>query len=340
MSHSAQPRQHPDRPAPMDTEAPPASPLPAVMQQWLDYLEHQRRYAAPTLSAYRTDLLRLAACLGGMQPEQALNNHMRQYLARMHGQGMQPRALARMLAAWRGFYRWWAPQSGMAGNPTNGLRPPKAPRGLPKALSVEQAQGLMNHAAARAGYDAIATRDHAMAELFYSSGLRLSELVALDVRYTDAEGYQSQAWLDLSENEAHLLGKGGKRRIVPVGSHALRALQAWMDARLTMVPANAAPADKYALFLGARGRRIAPRIIQKQLAQLAITAGLPTHLHPHMLRHSFASHVLQSAQDLRAVQEMLGHASISTTQIYTRLDFQHLAQVYDQAHPRAKRRER
>ncbi|MGO3741603.1 tyrosine recombinase XerC [Kerstersia sp.] len=317
----------------------PAPPLPAPMQQWLHHLEHQRRYAPPTLAAYRIDLVRLAGCLDGLSPEQVTHGHLRQYLARMHGQGMQPRALARMLAAWRGFYRWWAPQAGMPGNPAADLRAPKAPRGLPKALSVEQAQGLMNHAAARAGHDTAATRDHAMAELFYSSGLRLSELVALDLRYADEDGYRSQAWIDLDENEAHLLGKGGKRRIVPVGSHARLALQAWLAARPALAPAQALAADRHALFLGARGRRIAPRMIQKQLAQLAITAGLPTHLHPHMLRHSFASHVLQSAQDLRAVQEMLGHANISTTQIYTRLDFQHLAKVYDQTHPRARRRE-
>ncbi|AZV94977.1 tyrosine recombinase XerC [Bordetella sp. J329] len=323
----------------MTSSSSQARPLPASMLQWLDYLAHQRRYAPPTLAAYRTDLTRLAACLDGMAPEQAANGHLRQYLARMHGQGMQPRALARMLAAWRGFYRWWAPQSGMPGNPTTGLRPPKAARGLPKALSVEQAQGLMNHAAARAGHDSAATRDHAMAELFYSSGLRLSELVALDIRYADDDGYRSQAWIDLDENEAHLLGKGGKRRIVPVGSHARQALQSWLAARPALTPAQALPQDRHALFLGARGHRISPRMVQKQLAQLAIAAGLPTHLHPHMLRHSFASHVLQSAQDLRAVQEMLGHANISTTQIYTRLDFQHLAKVYDQAHPRARRRD-
>ncbi|CAM3918941.1 tyrosine recombinase XerC [Kerstersia gyiorum] len=323
----------------MTSSSSQARPLPTSMLQWLDYLAHQRRYAPPTLAAYRTDLTRLAACLDGMAPEQAANGHLRQYLARMHGQGMQPRALARMLAAWRGFYRWWAPQSGMPGNPTTDLRPPKAARGLPKALSVEQAQGLMNHAAARAGHDSAATRDHAMAELFYSSGLRLSELVALDIRYADDDGYRSQAWIDLDENEAHLLGKGGKRRIVPVGSHARQALQSWLAARPALAPAQALPQDRHALFLGARGRRISPRMVQKQLAQLAIAAGLPTHLHPHMLRHSFASHVLQSAQDLRAVQEMLGHANISTTQIYTRLDFQHLAKVYDQAHPRARRRD-
>jgi integrase/recombinase XerC len=179
-----------------------------------------------------------------------------------------------------------------------------------------------------------------MFELFYSSGLRLSELVSLDLQYTQAKEYTSAGWIDLAEQEVHVLGKGGKRRSVPIGAQARTSLVQWLEARpaLALALAQAPETDATALFLGARGRRISPRVVQSQLSRLALLAGLPTHVHPHVLRHSFASHVLQSAQDLRAVQEMLGHANISTTQLYTRLDFQHLARAYDSAHPRAGRK--
>ncbi|OFS51651.1 tyrosine recombinase XerC, partial [Achromobacter xylosoxidans] len=217
-------------------------------------------------------------------------------------------------------------------------RAPKAPRSLPKALSVEQAQALLDRAPAKVATEPAALRDQAMFELLYSSGLRLSELVGLDLRYARSADYESRGWLNLDEAEVIVLGKGGKRRSVPVGQAAVAALQRWIEARPQLAPPAASPSDAAALFLGARGRRISPRVVQLQLAHVAQAAGLPTHVHPHVLRHSFASHVLQSAQDLRAVQEMLGHANISTTQIYTRLDFQHLARAYDQAHPRAGRK--
>jgi integrase/recombinase XerC len=177
-----------------------------------------------------------------------------------------------------------------------------------------------------------------MFELFYSSGLRLSELVSLDMQYTQSKEYTSAGWIDLSEQEVHVLGKGGKRRSVPIGTQAKASLGQWLEARPALALSQASDVDATALFLGARGRRISPRVVQSQLTRLALLAGLPTHVHPHVLRHSFASHVLQSAQDLRAVQEMLGHANISTTQLYTKLDFQHLARAYDSAHPRAGRK--
>jgi integrase/recombinase XerC len=261
---------------------------------------------------------------------------------------MSPRSLARILASWRGFYQWWAPQVGMAANPASGVRGPTVPRGLPKALSVDQTQALLDHqplavearGQSAAQREAIALRDTAMFELFYSSGLRLSELVSLDVGYAREPGYESASWLDLTEAEVSVLGKGGKRRLVPVGKQACEALRAWLQARPVLAGAEkggtAKGGDAHALFLGLRGRRVAPRVVQEQLSRRGQAAGVPSHLHPHVLRHSFASHVLQSAEDLRAVQEMLGHASISTTQIYTRLDFQHLAKVYDKAHPRAR----
>lgn len=318
----------------MSTPASPDDPL----QAWLRHLQANRRYSTHTLESYRRDLQRLAelAQQAGMPLQRLSNGHIRQFVARLHAQGLGPRSIARTLAAWRGFYQWWAPAAGLPGNPAAGVRAPKAARGLPKALSVDQAQGLLDHAA-RPSNDPAAARDAAMFELFYSSGLRLSELTGLDRQYVRTSGYESRGWLNLDEAEVTVLGKGGKRRAVPVGQAALAALRRWLEMR-GQLAGPSGPDDEAALFLGARGRRIAPRVVQARLAALAQAAGLPTHVHPHVLRHSFASHVLQSAQDLRAVQEMLGHANISTTQIYTRLDFQHLAKAYDQAHPRAGRK--
>jgi integrase/recombinase XerC len=178
----------------------------------------------------------------------------------------------------------------------------------------------------------------AMFEVLYSGGLRLSELVGLDWRPLRESGYESRSWIQLDEAEATVLGKGRKTRTVPLGRHAVAALRAWLDVRARLLPPQPDADTRAALFLGSRGRRVSPRVVQLQLDRLAKQVGLPLHVHPHSLRHSFASHLLQSAQDLRAVQELLGHANISTTQIYTRLDFQHLAASYDQAHPRAHRK--
>jgi integrase/recombinase XerC len=314
------------------------TPLPAPMQAWLQHLAAQRRYSTHTLAAYGRDLRYLVELAGDTPLERLANGHIRQFVARLHARELGPRSLARALAAWRGFFQWWAPLAGLPGNPVGGVRAPKAPRGLPKALSVEQAQALLDRPAAAGGHDAVALRDQAMVELLYSSGLRLSELTSLDWRYEHGADHTSTSWLNLDEREVVVLGKGGKRRAVPVGTAALNALRAWLPLRPTLLGPRSLPADAAALFLGTRGQRISPRVVQAQLTKLARAAGLPVHVHPHVLRHSFASHVLQSAQDLRAVQEMLGHANISTTQVYTRLDFQHLAKVYDQAHPRAGRK--
>lgn len=310
------------------------------LNDWLDHLRAQRRYSPHTLDAYRRDLRQLAALTHASELtlEALTHTHIRQFVAKLHAQGSGPRSLARTLAAWRGFYQWWAPSAGLSANPVAGVRAPKAPRGLPKALSVEQAQALLDYAPARLNDEPASLRDIAMFELLYSSGLRLAELTGLDLRYVRSESYESSGWIDLDEAEVIVLGKGGKRRTVPVGQAALLAVRRWIAVRAQLCAAHATDADRHALFLGKQGRRINPRVVRAQLAQLAQAAGLPTHVHPHVLRHSFASHVLQSAQDLRAVQEMLGHANISTTQIYTRLDFQHLAQAYDQAHPRAGRK--
>ena len=226
-----------------------------------------------------------------------------------------------MLSAWRGYFGWLGQRNCVAANPCDGVRPPKSPRRLPKALSVDQASALL----APDGDDdpVLALRDSAIFELFYSSGLRLAELAALDVDVLEGV---------MVEGEVRVLGKRSKARIVPVGAKAREALAAWRAVREQL-----AATGERALFVSRRGSRLGHRSIQLRLGRQALLAGMPRHVHPHMLRHSFASHVLQSSGDLRAVQEMLGHASIASTQVYTHLDFQHLAKVYDMAHPRAKR---
>lgn len=311
------------------------------MEQWLEYLRGNRRYSSHTLQGYRQDLRHLVSLHPDVPLSDFTESHIRQSVARLHGQGHQPRSLARALAAWRGFFQWWAPSVGLAHNPAAGVRAPKAPRGLPKALSVEQAQVLLDRPGLPEPKTPIECRDQAMFEVLYSSGLRLAELVGLDWRYVRGNGYESHSWIQLDEGQVLVQGKGNKTRSVPLGRLAVDALKRWLSIRPELLGAAVleSDADTYAaLFLGARGKRISPRVVQRQLNQVATLAGLPINVHPHSLRHSFASHLLQSAQDLRAVQELLGHSNISTTQIYTRLDFQHLAKAYDQAHPRAGRK--
>lgn len=318
--------------------ASPDTVLPLPMVQWLQYLATHRRYSDHTLDAYRRDLEKLVQNIGSLSLESVTSEHVRHWLARMHGGGYEPRSLARTLAAWRGFYRWWAPQVKMSSNPAQDIKAPKAKRPLPKALSVDQTQALLDAPVMHAQDTPLARRDRAMLELFYSSGLRLSELVQLDVHYVNEAGYASAGWVDLDAADVHVTGKGSKSRSVPVGQIAVTAIQQWLQVRASLIQKDSTASDRYALFLGKQGKRIHPRVVQQRLSDLATQAQLPTRLHPHVLRHSFASHLLQSAQDLRAVQEMLGHASISTTQVYTRLDFQHLSKVYDAAHPRAGRK--
>ena len=293
----------------------------AAVDAWLAELSDQRRLAAHTLSNYRRDLGKLLVDLGSVPLVEVHGHHVRRFVAQHHGRGLSGRSLARLLSAWRGFFGWLGERGLVRANPCDGIRPPKSPKRLPKALSVDETARLLTPAAEDEN-GVLSARDAAMFELFYSSGLRLAELVALD---TDA------LETVLADGELRVLGKRSKARLVPVGSLAREALAAWGAQRSAL----AAP-DEKALFVGARGRRISPRVVQMRLAQRAQLQGLPTHVHPHMLRHSFASHVLQSSGDLRAVQEMLGHASIASTQVYTHLDFQHLAKVYDAAHPRAK----
>ena len=218
----------------------------------------------------------------------------------------------------------------MPANPVAAVRAPKRAKTLPKALSVDDASALMDAPLANTTEG---IRDHAILELFYSSGLRLAELIGLDVMYTQADGYRSTGWLDLAEAEVTVRGKGNKERKVPVGRKAIDALNAWLAVRGEFVKH-----DPHPLFVSVRGNRMSPGVVRERVKRAALTAGIPANVHPHVLRHSFATHVLQSSGDLRAVQELLGHASVSATQVYTSLDFQHLAKIYDSAHPRAKKR--
>lgn len=299
----------------------------ASFDSYLDELAQQRRLSPHTVSNYRRDLRVLAesvAELAGQAPGRWTlttieSPHIRRFITQLHARGLGGRSLARMLSAWRGYYRWLGRRGDTQHNPADGVRAPKSPKALPKVLSPDEANRLLDCSSD----ELIDVRDQAMFELFYSSGLRLAELAALDV----------DCLTDLVAGEVRVLGKRSKLRLVPVGSQARAAVANWASRRSEL-----AAVDEAALFVGRRGRRISPRVIEAQLVRRAQAQGLPTSVHPHMLRHSFASHVLQSSGDLRAVQEMLGHASIASTQVYTHLDFQHLAKVYDSAHPRAKRK--
>ncbi|WP_334134734.1 tyrosine recombinase XerC [Tepidimonas sp.] len=309
----------------------------ALIEAYLTHVWVEKRLAPRTLALYARHLeeLRLRAHTAGVALQAVSPALVRRWVAQLHAAGRQPRGLALVLSCWRGFYTWLGRQGRIATHPLLGVRPPKATRPLPKALSVEQALQLVTSSpplSAEAADDALAqalqARDQAMAELLYGSGLRLGELLGLDVQ----PGDPGRGWVDVAAGEAHVLGKGGRWRTVPVGAPALAALQRWRALRPVLVT----DAQERALFVGVRGARLTPPVARRQLAAWAQAAGLPQRVHPHMLRHSFASHVLQSSGDLRAVQELLGHADIRTTQIYTRLDFQHLARIYEAAHPRAR----
>jgi integrase/recombinase XerC len=291
---------------------------PPLMESYLAHLEKERRLSSHTVKGYRRDIEMLLQMAGTTPLEQLQVHHVRRFVARLHGQGHGGRSLARALSAWRGFFSFLMRDHGYTQNPCVGVRAPRTAKTLPDALSPEEVEKLV----ALPADDAFAVRDRAMFELFYSSGLRLSELTAL----TPAE-------IDFDDATVRVLGKGAKTRVVPVGRFALNCLRQWLEVR-----AEVAKQGEKALFVNQRGRAIGPRSVQQRLSMWARKQGLSQHVHPHMLRHSFASHVLQSSGDLRAIQEMLGHASISTTQVYTHLDWQHLAKVYDAAHPRAKRK--
>ncbi len=299
-----------------------------LVERYLEHVRVEKRLAQRTVELYALDLQKLQAhCLqAGVALTEVQNLHMRRWVAQMHSSGRSGRGIALILSGWRGFYVWLGREGLVLANPVQGVRSPKAAKPLPKALSVDEAVQLAAyHGEESAGDAALQARDRCITELLYGCGLRIGELTGLDV----VASAQARGWIDLQAGEAHVLGKGSKRRSVPVGSKALEALQAWLLARRDLAK------DHPALFISQRGSRLSPQHIRVRLKQRSLQAGLATPVHPHMLRHSFASHVLQSSGDLRAVQELLGHANITTTQVYTRLDFQHLAKVYDASHPRA-----
>ena len=304
-----------------------------LVQRYLAHAQFEKRLAARTVALYTGDLQRLKALadkdsvsLTAVQP-----HHMRRWMAQMHSSGRTPRGIALIASGWRGFYAWLGREGLVSINPLAGMRAPKSAKPLPKALNVDDAVQLASHHNDEQD-PWLQARDSAMVELLYSSGLRVAELTGLDVQASTT----ARGWVDMDSAEAHVLGKGSKRRSVPVGAQAMTALQHWISLRSQQLPEYAQ--TQTALFVGIRGTRLSSQAIWQRLRARGVQAGISTPVHPHMLRHSFASHVLQSSGDLRAVQEMLGHANIGTTQIYTRLDYQHLAKAYDAAHPRARRK--
>ena len=303
--------------------------------RYLDHVRFEKRLAERTLALYTLDLQKLSSYAeqSGVALDAVQSTHIRRWVSQMHAGGRSGRGIALILSGWRGFYVWMGREGLISSNPVQDIRAPKSPKPLPKALSVDDAVQLAEFTPSIEESDPwLSGRDAAMVELLYGCGLRVGELVGLDVQASAT----AKGWIDLESGDAHVLGKGSKRRSVPVGSKALAALQTWIALRGQGVTPVAS--DQRALFIGQRGTRLTAQAIWQRLRQRSLQAGLSTPVHPHMLRHSFASHVLQSSSDLRAVQELLGHANITTTQVYTRLDFQHLAQAYDAAHPRARKK--
>ena len=307
----------------------------SLVDRYLDHVRFEKRLAERTLTLYALDLEKLSdfAAQANVTLEAVQTMHIRRWVAQMHSGGRSGRGIALILSGWRGFYVWLGREGLISSNPVQDVRAPKAPKPLPKALSVDDAVQLAEyHATPDVADPWLECRDAALVELLYGCGLRVGEVVGLDVQASAT----AKGWIDLDGGEAHVLGKGSKRRSVPVGSKALQALQAWLAVRAqALTPATA---EQTAMFIGRNGTRLTAQAIWQRLRQRSLKAGLATPVHPHMLRHSFASHVLQSSQDLRGVQELLGHANITTTQVYTRLDFQHLAKAYDAAHPRARKK--
>ena len=314
-----------------------------LVARYLDHVRFEKRLAERTVTLYTLDLEKLAdyAAQANVALEAVQSTHIRRWVAQMHSGGRSGRGIALILSGWRGFYVWLGREGLIASNPVQDVKAPKAAKPLPKALSVDDSVQLASFQ--NETQDPwLEARDAAMVELLYGSGLRVAELMGLDA----VAMATSRGWVDLQAAEVHVLGKGGKRRAVPVGTKAIQALEVWNTIRAGVLSASEAinnvvindqkSMDENALFLGRNGTRLSSASIWQRLRRRSLQAGLAVPVHPHMLRHSFASHVLQSSGDLRAVQELLGHSQIATTQVYTRLDFQHLAKAYDAAHPRAK----
>ena len=312
---------------------PVAPPHPQVLR-YLEHVRFEKRLATRTATLYALHLadLEQRAAVVPVDLLQVHQAHVRRWAAQLHAGGRSGRGIALVLSCWRGFYGWLGREGLVASNPVQDVRAPKAGKALPKALGVDDAVQLADFQA-EMDDPWLDARDAAMVELLYGCGLRVGELVGLDIRASTAALQAGRGWIDLESAELQVQGKGSKRRTAPLGRAALEALQHWLAVRGAVEGAGTV---QPALFIGRRGTRLTPQSIWQRLRRRSLLAGLAAPVHPHMLRHSFASHLLQSSGDLRAVQELLGHASITTTQVYTRLDFQHLAQVYDVAHPRAK----
>lgn len=305
-----------------EPEKPTASDLQQDVDRFLDYLRYEKLVSPHTLSAYQRDLHKAqqqASALKLKHWSDINEKHLRQWLALWHQEGLSTRSLQRRLSSLRSFYRHLLAQNRVRVNPAQALSAPKPNKTLPVTMDVDQIGQLLDDKRQQAEDDPLKCRDHCILELFYSSGLRLAELTSLNLDSFE-DNYR----------QVRVLGKRRKERLVPVGSKAREAIRQWLKARPLFTPK-----DEHALFLSKQGNRLGNRQIQNRIKQFATEAGMPMSVHPHMLRHSFASHMLESSGDLRAVQELLGHSDISTTQIYTHLDFQHLADVYDKAHPRA-----
>ena len=313
-----------------------------LVERYLEHVRVEKRLAQRTVELYSLDLQKLQAFAAqtGVELEKIQNSHIRRWVAQMHSGGRSGRGIALILSGWRGFYVWLGREGRVACNPVLDVHAPRAGKPLPKALSVDEAVRLASFASDNQD-PWLEARDAAIVELLYGGGLRVGELTGLDAVASSA----ARGWVDLQAGEAHVLGKGAKRRTVPVGAKAVEALTRWLALRDSALPVSTsaeqgapglAGSAQAALFIGRNGTRLTSQSIWQRLRQRSLQAGLATPVHPHMLRHSFASHLLQSSSDLRAVQELLGHVSITTTQVYTRLDFQHLAKAYDAAHPRAK----
>ena len=305
----------------------PEAPLPFAdeVAGFLRYLKSEKQLSPHTQAAYRQDLLKLQQFCQQARVDtlpQLDQQHIRQLVAHWHRQGTSGRSLQRLLSGLRTFFQQLQKNGVLANDPSAGVRAPKSPKPLPKTLDVDQVGQLLEIK----GNEWLALRDRAMLELFYSSGLRLSELTGLNLMD-----------IDLRQGSLRVTGKGNKTRDLPMGRFACEAINAWLQVRSQQLPQGVS-ADPRALFISQRGQRIHQRTVQQRLQHHSTRQDLHNPVHPHMLRHSFASHLLESSGDLRAVQELLGHANISTTQVYTHLDFQHLAKVYDQAHPRAQRK--
>ena len=301
------------------------------IDDFLSYLQHQKRYSLQTVSGYRRDLQQLAVFCQSLSPDALAAHHIRNFITKLHARGLSGRSIARTLSAWRSFFSWLVSQRRCSQNPIIGISAPKFSKGLPKVYSPDQIDSLLpadsNKKLTTEKNPQLTLRNDAILELLYSSGVRVSELVSLDVPG------QPSSTVDMKTAQLTVTGKGNKARICFIGKKAIEALHKWL-----IVRKEKAQPEELALFVSAAGKRLSVRAIQMIVKERSLQQGLQTPLHPHMLRHSFASHLLQSSGDLRAVQELLGHSSIASTQVYTHLDFQALAKVYDKAHPRAKRK--